>query len=204
MKVRAIEVFPCCTLVKGPQSPGESRMVLACSAFGVGRAMDAWEPFHFHSTASYGVYPPADCAISLSNSPICIPVIAEQGSFLHYKNLPLLRLIQRCSGNLALSPPLPLLPQSAFLSPKAACCVFLSPQQMDLDDCMCSGLLPLPAILAGKAPACGREQSPRIPEVSIDAEGTERSVKEMTEAQQDPPPSLPLPHPPIQGAGAGL
>jgi len=72
---------------------------------------------------------------------------------------------------------------------------------MDLDDCMYSGLLLLPAILAGKAPTCRREQSLRIPEVSIDAEGTERSVKKMTEAQQDPPPSLPLPHPPIEGAG---
>lgn len=39
------------------------------------------------------------------------------------------------------------------------------------------------AILAGKAPTCKREQSPRIPEVSIDAEGAEQSMKEMTEAQ---------------------
>lgn len=75
---------------------------------------------------------------------------------------------------------------------------------MDLDDCMCSGLLLLPAILAGKAPAYRREQSLRIPKVSIDAEGTERSMKEMTATQQDPPPSLPLPHPLIQGVGAGL
>lgn len=82
--------------------------------------------------------------------------------------------------------------------------MFPSPWQMDLYDCVCSGLLLLPAILAGRAPACRREQSPRIPEVSIDAEGTERSVKEITETQRDPPPSLPLPRPPIQGAEAGL
>lgn len=75
---------------------------------------------------------------------------------------------------------------------------------MDLYDCVCSGLLLLPAIFAGRAPTLRREQSPRIPEVSIDAEGTERSVKEITEPQQDPPPSLPLPGPPIQGAEAGL
>ena len=127
MKVRAIEVFPHRTFVKGSQSSGESRTVLACNAFGVGRATDAWEPFHFHSTASYRVYPSADCAISLSNSSICIPVIAEQGSFLHYKNLPLLRLIQRCSGNLALSPPLPCSPKAFFFLQKQHVASFSHP-----------------------------------------------------------------------------
>lgn len=95
-------------------------------------------------------------------------------------------------------------PQSAFLSPKAACCIFPSPWQMDLYDCVCSGLLPLPAISAGRAPARRGEQSPKIPEVSIDAGGTERNVKEITETQRDPPPSLPRPRPPIQAAQAGL
>lgn len=127
VKVRAIEVFPHRTFVKGSHGSRESRMGLACNTFRVGRAMDAWEPFHFHSTASYGVFPSADCAISLSNSSICILVIGEQGSFLHYENLPLLRLIQRCSGNLALSPPLSCSPKALFFLQKQHVASFSHP-----------------------------------------------------------------------------
>lgn len=127
MKVRAIEVFPHCTFVKGSQSSGKSRTALAYNVFGVGRAVGAWEPFHVHSTASYRVCPSADCAISLSDTAICIPVIAEQSSFLYYKNIPLLRLIQRCSGNLAPSPPLPCSPKALFFLQKQHVVSFSSP-----------------------------------------------------------------------------
>lgn len=127
IRVRAIEVVPHCTFVKGSRSSGKSRTVLAYNGFGVGRAVGAWEPFHVHSAASYGVCPSADCAISLSDSSICIPVIAEQSSFLHCKNIPLLRLIQRCSGNLACSPPLFCSPKVLFFLQKQHIVSFSSP-----------------------------------------------------------------------------
>lgn len=118
MKARAIGVFPYHTFVKGPQSSEVCRTVLACNGIRVGKAMDVWGPFHFHSTTSHGVYPLADCAISLSDSCMYMLVTVEQGHFLHYKNLPLLCLIQRCSGNLALFPPLLCPPKVLFFLQK--------------------------------------------------------------------------------------
>lgn len=116
VKVRATEVYPHHSFAKELWRKQDN----ACSAFGVGRATDGWEPFHFHSTASHGSL---STAISFTNSSICILIIADRGSFLHYKTLPLLRLIQRCSGNLALSPPLPCSPKApSFLRKQRVAC----------------------------------------------------------------------------------
>lgn len=112
-------------------------------------------------------------------------MVAEQGNYPRYKNLPLLCLIQGCSGNLAL-------PRSAFLL-KQHVASFSCPSRW-IWVIVCPGLLLLPALSAGTPPTHRGEQSPRIPKVSIDAEGTERNVKEMTSAARSSSfPPLPSP-----------
>lgn len=155
-------------------------------------------PFLYHSI-SWSLF----TAISFSNSSIRILIIADQGGFLYYKTLPLLRLVQRCSGNLALSPPLPCSPKALFFLHKQHVASFPRPGRRICTIVCAQGYCCYLLFQQEQPLRAGENKArgfPRSPLMQKDRAERERDKRDAARSSSIAAP----PSPPIQGAGAGL